>query len=274
MPPLSGKRTNKKNTIDLRLVRKWLKEAGNIALNQRDVLNATSKPDGTLVTEVDRNIQSLLVDRILDFYPGHGILAEEGVRREINSEYLWTIDPIDGTRAYVSGLPVWGISVGILRNGTPHAGLFFMPATGETYWGTDEEAFFNNQPISLLNHTDLQNHSAFIAVPSNTHQQYEISFPRLRSLGSATAHLAYVARGVALAALTRPIYIWDIAPVLPLLKANDIRLVYLSGKELDLHQLLDGSLSPEPLVAAPASIVKEVLTMIHRRESSIDSVPP
>jgi hypothetical protein len=79
---------------------------------------------------------------------------------------------------------------------------------------------------------------------------------------------------VALAALTRPIYIWDIAPVLPLLKANDIQLVYLSGKELDLHQLLDGSLSPEPLVAAPSGIVKEVLAMIHRKESSIQSVPP
>jgi fructose-1,6-bisphosphatase/inositol monophosphatase family enzyme len=152
--------------------------------------------------------------------------------------------------------------------------VFFMPATRETYWGTDEEAFFNDRPITSLNHTHLRDPSAFIAVPSNAHQQYEISFPRLRSLGSATAHLAYVARGAALAALTRPIYVWDIAPVLPLLNANDVRLVYLSGKELDLHQLLDGSLSPEPLVAASSGIVKDVLAMIHRREGSIESVPP
>lgn len=256
---------SKKEAIDMRLVRKWLKEAGKFALAQRPLLNTDLKTDGTLVTNVDLHIESLLVDHISQTYPDHQILSEEGNSHSNNDEFLWTIDPIDGTRVYISGLPVWGISVGILKQGDPYAGAFFMPSTGEMYWGTNDRGFFYNQPMPLQGNVDLRDRLAFIAVPSNAHNQYEISFPRLRSMGSTTAHLAYVARGVAMAALTRRIYIWDIASVLPLLKATGISLVYLSGKAFDPHELLDGCVAPEPLVAAPISIIEEVRGLIKRK---------
>jgi myo-inositol-1(or 4)-monophosphatase len=256
---------SKKDAIDLHLVQKWLKEAGKFAIAQHKLLSTDLKTDGTLVTNIDLHIESMLVDHISQTYPDHQILSEEGNNHKNDSEFLWVIDPIDGTRVYISGLPVWGISVGILKQGNPYAGAFFMPATGEMYWGTNDRGFFNNQPMSLQDNIDLQNRLAFIAVPSNAHNQYEISFRRLRSMGSTTAHLAYVARGVAMAALTRCIYIWDIASALPLLKATGISLVYLSGKAFDPHELLDGRPSPEPLVAAPAGIIEEVRTLIHMK---------
>jgi fructose-1,6-bisphosphatase/inositol monophosphatase family enzyme len=262
MKKSKAKTTNQKDAIDLRLVRKWLKEAGKFALAQRNLLRTDLKTDGTPVTDVDLHIESLLVDHISQTYPDHQILSEEGNSHSNNSEFLWTIDPIDGTRVYISGLPVWGISVGIFKQGSPYAGVFFMPATQEMYWGVGDKGFFNNQPMPLQNNIDMQNSLAFIAVPSNAHKHYEISFGRLRSLGSTTAHLAYVARGVAMAALTRRIYIWDLAAVLPLLKATGIGLVYLSGKAFDPHELLDGRPSPEPIVAAPVNIIEEVRTLI------------
>ncbi len=261
----TGKATNQKDAIDLRLVRKWLKEAGKFALTRRNLLSADLKTDGTLVTNVDLHIESMLVNHISQTYPDHQILSEEGNSHSNDGEFLWTIDPIDGTRVYVSGLPVWGISVGILKQGNPYAGAFFMPATGEMYWGIGDRGFFNNQPMPVQNNIDMQNSLAFIVVPSNTHKHYEISFHRLRSLGSTTAHLAYVARGVAMAALTRRIYIWDLAPVLPLLKATGISLIYLSGKTFDPRELLDGRPAPEPLVAAPADIIEEVRTLIQMK---------
>ena len=262
MKKSTAKTTNQKDAIDLRLVRKWLKEAGKFALTQRNLLSTELKADGTPVTNIDLQIESMLVDHISQTYPDHQILSEEGNSHSNNCEFLWTIDPIDGTRVYISGLPVWGISVGILKQGNPYAGAFFMPATGEMYWGIGDKGFFNNQPMPLQNNIDMQNSLAFIAVPSNTHRHYEISFNRLRSLGSTTAHLAYVARGVAMAALTRRIYLWDLAAVLPLLKATGISLVYLSGKAFDPHELLDGRPAPEPLVAASASIIEEVRSLI------------
>jgi myo-inositol-1(or 4)-monophosphatase len=255
----------KKEEINLRLVRNWIKEAGKFALSQRNLLNTDLKTDGTLVTNVDRHIEALLVHHISETYPDHQILSEEGNSKKNNGEFFWAIDPIDGTRVYISGLPVWGISVGVLKQGTPHAGVFFMPATGEMYWGTNNKGFFNNKPILQRDNIDLHSRLAFIAVPSNAHDEYKISFHRLRSLGSTVAHLAYVARGVAMAALTRRIYIWDIASVLPLLKATGISLIYLSGKAFDPHELLDGRMSPEPLVAAPASVIEEVRTLIQKK---------
>src|SRR5215211_8098150 len=103
----------KHTDINLQLVETWLREAGDIALRMRDSLHAAAKLDGSLVTNVDHQIEDYLYNQILQSYPKHQILAEEGTRLGNSGEYLWTIDPIDGTRAYASGLPVWGISIGI-----------------------------------------------------------------------------------------------------------------------------------------------------------------
>jgi fructose-1,6-bisphosphatase/inositol monophosphatase family enzyme len=147
--------------------------------------------------------------------------------------------------------------------------MFFMPAVNELYSATEEGAYFNHSPISPLSPVGLKNALAFIAVPSSAHLLYEIAFPRIRSLGSTTAHLAYVSRGVALAALTRRLYIWDIAPVMLLLKATGISIKYLSGRKFEMHQLLDGSTSPEPLVAAPLNLIESVRISIQRKSDMV-----
>jgi myo-inositol-1(or 4)-monophosphatase len=254
------------NDIDFQLVETWVREAGRIALEGRESLIAGSKDDGSLVTDVDHRIESYLYNQISRQYTDHQILAEEGTRQGGTSDYLWTVDPIDGTRAYASGLPVWGISIGILKGHEPYAGLFFMPAIGELYSGIQEKALLNNRVLPPLHTDGMMSPTSFLAVPSNAHRFFEISFGRLRSLGSATAHLAYVARGSALASLTRRLYIWDIAPVLPILNATGIALKYLSGRDFDLHHLLDASPSPEPLLAAPSNIIEDMRLLIRQKE--------
>jgi myo-inositol-1(or 4)-monophosphatase len=251
--------------IDLPLVETWLREAGDIALRGRGSLQSNSKRDGSLVTDVDHQIENYLFGQISQHYPGHQILAEEGARQGVNSEYLWTIDPIDGTRAYASGLPVWGPSIGILKNGEPYAGFFFMPLVGEFYFGTNDKAQLNHELITRPFVNKIERPLAFIAAPSSAHRHFEISFNRIRSLGSTTAHLVYVARGTALAALTRQLYLWDIAPVLPLLKVTRIALEYLSGRRFDLTLLFDGSPAPEPLIAAPAEVIGNIREMIRSK---------
>ena len=245
-------------TIDLALVENWLREAGEIALSRRKMLEISAKPDNTLVTDVDWQIEKFLVDNIIRSYPGHQVLAEETGIHGSTSEFLWAVDPIDGTRAFASGLPLWGISIGVLYRGEPYAGGLYLPAVGEIYLGSADGAFFNDQLLRSNKNTDIKNPMAFLAVPSNAHRLYEISFPRLRSLGSTTVHLVYVARGIATATLTRRIRIWDIAAVLPILSAVGIGLVYLSGKPFQINDVLGGELSPEPIVAAPISVLEEI----------------
>ena len=254
--------------VDLVLVENWLKEAGKIALSQRKVIETSSKPDNTLVTEADMQIENFLVENIIRSYPGHQVLAEEGGVHGSDSEFLWALDPIDGTRAFASGLPMWGISIGVLYRGIPHAGWINIPTTREIYRGFVDRAFYNNQPLQPNGNIDIQNPLAFMAVPSNAHLLYDISFPRLRSLGSTTVHLAYVARGIATAALTRRVRIWDLAAVLPILSAVGIGLTYLSGKSFQVHNLLDGRLSPEPIVAAPINILEDIRGLIRIKPSN------
>lgn len=253
--------------IDIHLIRDWLSEAGRIALSQWTDRIVDIKADLTPVTQIDTQIESFLLERIARTYPGHGVLAEEGSFRPGN-DFTWIIDPIDGTRAFASGLPVWGISMGVFHQGDPYVGAFYMPVTGDMYWGTRDEAFCNGRMLVPKPTVDLYSPLAFMVVPSSAHRHYDISYPRLRSLGSTTAHLAYVAHGIATAALTRQIRIWDIAAVLPSLRVSHTQLVYLSGKAFEPGDLLHGEMTPEPLIAAHSSIIDEVRVCIKPKLNS------
>ncbi len=249
----------------LQFIRPALLEAGRMALALHSELDdARIKTDETPVTKADEAIETLLVGHIRREFPRHYILAEEGSMGGNDAEFMWVIDPLDGTRAYVSGLPVWGISVGLLKKGKPLVGAFYMPAVNELYEGHGENVTFNGQPLPPPTGS-LSSRFAFLAVPSNCHLEYDISFGRLRSLGSTAAHLIYVMRGAAVGALTRQVRVWDIAGVLPMLWALGIELRYLSGAHFHIAKLLDGRRAPEPILVAPANVIDHLQGMIHPR---------
>jgi len=247
--------------IDLERIRTWVTEAGKIALSGSADRSVELKQDHTPVTEIDRQVEAYLLGQITRQYPGHGVLAEEGSSRP-GSDFTWIIDPIDGTRAFASGLPIWGIAVGVLHLGEPYAGMFYMPVTGDLFWGTREQAFHNGRPLIPQETVDLNSPLAYLLVPSSFHRYFETSFKRIRSLGSATAQLAYVVHGMATATVTRRIRIWDLAAILPYLGIARTRMVYLNGDPFQARDLLDGEAATQPLVAAHESILEQVLASI------------
>ncbi|MEK7328981.1 MAG: inositol monophosphatase, partial [Chloroflexota bacterium] len=227
-------------------VRSWLKEAGQIALNCFNQPQVDFKHDNSPVTQADRDIESLLVERIKKAYPDHGILAEEGTNVK-GGEYVWALDPIDGTRAFSVGLPFWGIAIGLLHQSQPVAGAYYMPYLNEMYWATEADGpYFNNRLLRGAIATEWDDRLMFLAVPSNAHQIYNIGFSRTRALGSAVAHLVYVARGAAIGALLRRVSLWDLAAGLPILWRAGGAIRYLSGALVDIGILLDGKPAPEP----------------------------
>jgi myo-inositol-1(or 4)-monophosphatase len=253
------------DAIDLSLVREWVAEAGCIALSHHHQVDVRFKDDGTPTTSADREIESYLLGRLSEYYPHHQIIGEEGGVHTGDSDFVWAIDPIDGSRAFASGLPVWGISVGVLRCGGPYAGVFYMPAVEEMYWSDGGRSFCNGSPISRRSSVRFDDPLTFLAVPSNAHHVYEIEFPRVRSLGSTTAHLVYVARGAAIGALTRRVKIWDLAGVLPILNQTGVSLVYLSGAPFDICAIVNGKPAPEPIVAAHTDVIDRVRNSIRMR---------
>lgn len=240
--------------MDIEQIMAWARESGVIALRHYRTGEARRKPDRSFVTAADEAIERLLRGYIMAAYPQHGIVGEEGRNHNAAAEYVWAIDPIDGTGAFVSGLPIWGISIGLLRRGEPVLGCFYMPVLDEMYTAPlDGPARFNGQPITAL-HENLLDSEAYICVPSNAHRRYAIDYPgKTRSFGSMAAYVIYVARGSAVGALIGTPKVWDIAAALAILRraGGDARLLR-SGERLDLQPMLGGKPAPGPVIVGSA----------------------
>lgn len=89
------------------------------------------------VTEADRQAEAAVRAVIESHFPDHAIIGEEWDDKPSQSPYSWVIDPIDGTRAFISGVPVWGTLIGLMNNGHAFAGLMAQPFTGEMWIGID-----------------------------------------------------------------------------------------------------------------------------------------
>ncbi|MCO5065038.1 MAG: histidinol-phosphatase [Rhizobiaceae bacterium] len=94
------------------------------------------------VTEADRQAEKAIRALINDSYPGHGILGEEFGAENADAEFVWVIDPIDGTRSFISGIPLWGTLVGLTRNGDAIAGMMAQPFIGELFYADGKGAFY------------------------------------------------------------------------------------------------------------------------------------
>src|SRR6185312_5580228 len=100
------------------------------------------------VTAADREAEMAIRAGLAEAYPTHGILGEEFETLRPHAEYCWVIDPIDGTRAFILGLPLWGTLIGLTRGGSPLLGLMDQPFTGERFWSGETESFFRHGGVT------------------------------------------------------------------------------------------------------------------------------
>ena len=129
----------------LAFARQTIEAAGSIALQYFRVPLAVENKAGDRrfdpVTRADREIEAYIRDRISAAYPGHAIVGEEAGLRTGRDRYKWFIDPIDGTKAYISGMPLWGILLGVMEDEVCRFGLMHQPYLQETYIGSVQGAY-------------------------------------------------------------------------------------------------------------------------------------
>jgi inositol-phosphate phosphatase/L-galactose 1-phosphate phosphatase/histidinol-phosphatase len=101
----------------------------------RSDLKVEDKADESPVTVADRQTEERIRQEIESRFPDHGIFGEEFGRSNTQSEFTWIIDPIDGTRSFIGGVPLFGMLLGVLQGGEPVAGVIRMPALAECYAG-------------------------------------------------------------------------------------------------------------------------------------------
>lgn len=94
------------------------------------------------VTEADREAERAIRALIGEAFPDHGIFGEEFGIENGDSQYQWIIDPIDGTRSFISGMPLWGTLVGFMKDGDAVAGMMSQPFTGELFFANEEGCFY------------------------------------------------------------------------------------------------------------------------------------
>ncbi|WP_299843114.1 inositol monophosphatase family protein [uncultured Roseovarius sp.] len=108
------------------------------------------KQDASFVTATDKAVEVALREMIQDTYPDHGILGEEFENTNTDAEFVWVLDPIDGTAALVAGIPVYGSLIGLAWNGAPFVGVIEHPMTSDRWVGVAGSfARFNGNPIRV-----------------------------------------------------------------------------------------------------------------------------
>ncbi len=148
-----------------------------------------SKSDGSPVTATDRAVENRLRELIEDSYPGHGVVGEEYGESSSDRELIWVLDPIDGTLAFMAGIPVYGTLIALLENRAPVLGIIDMPATGERWIGCHGEATTcNGEPVCARRCEDL---SAALLSTSNPDFFSASDLPVLERLKAATAWAVY-----------------------------------------------------------------------------------
>ncbi len=122
----------------------------------RTPLEVTAKLDASPVTVADRSAEASMRRLINLHAPSHGILGEEHGRERMDADYLWVLDPIDGTKSFITGSPLWGTLVALLHHGKPVLGLVDMPMLGERWFASSgQSAQCNGQAVHVSACRDL-----------------------------------------------------------------------------------------------------------------------
>ena len=126
-------------------------EAAKVTLNYfRKTIPVDDKADKSPVTQADREIEQVLRALIKHHYPDHGIIGEEFGNERTDAEYVWCLDPIDGTKSFITGRPLFGTIIGLLHDGKPVVGIIDQAFTKERWFGiADKIATYNDKRVRV-----------------------------------------------------------------------------------------------------------------------------
>ena len=199
----------------------------------------TTKPDLTPVSDADRAAETAIRERLARARPDDGVLGEEfGETHGAGNGRRWVLDPIDGTKNFVRGIPVWGSLIALERDGEPAVGVVSAPALGRRWWAArGEGAYADGHPIRVSGVTRLAD--AQISYDSMVgFERYGLGPVALelerrcwrgRGLGDFWSHVL-VAEGAVDIAVEPAVALWDVAPILVIVEEAGGRFTSITGE--------------------------------------------
>ncbi|NML14662.1 inositol monophosphatase family protein [Azohydromonas caseinilytica] len=189
-----------------------------------DLLRINTKGPNDFVSEVDQAAEQVIIETLLQAYPGHGILAEESGREHgaRNSEYVWIIDPLDGTTNFIHGFPVYAVSIALAHRGVVQQAVVYDPTRNDLFYATKGRgAYLNDRRLRVSKRTRMQDALIGTGFPfrrGDNFKRYLKMFEEvmqqcagLRRPGAAALDLCYVAAGYYDAFFETGLNPWDVA---------------------------------------------------------------
>ena len=176
-----------------------------------------------LVTEIDTKIEKTVRKLITKRYPEHNVLGEELGKVNSNSDFTWIIDPIDGTKAFVSGIPVFTFLLSLKYKSNYLLGIVDQPLLKERYWNFNNKSYLNKKIIKTRKCNSFPAASVAITEPQMFSDFNEINnsiFKKFNFIRWGTDALGYMrcAEGIIDGVIERDIKIWDLAAIEPIIK--------------------------------------------------------
>lgn len=231
----------------LNIILNFMKEAGEIALNFQNNLSANIKKDETIVTEADLTISRLFHEKLENFVKNdnHKILDEENLpeAKELfnkKNEYLWTLDPIDGTTTYYHGFPLWAIAVSLYKNLRPYISCMYLPKMQELVYTDGVNTYFIKNAFCENETKQILENRPHILTKKSVILEHKLqNFNRLKyttlDLYSSYVLAFYTITGRSVGCFfNKPMKLWDITATLPLAKNLGLTFKNIkSGEELE-----------------------------------------
>ena len=201
-----------------------------------------------LVTEIDKAAEKKIIEFIHKEYPGHNIFAEESGKLDGNSEYTWVVDPLDGTVNFAHGLPLFSVSIGLMKNDEIIAGAVYDVMMDQMYTAEKGSgAFQNGKRIRVSDNNDLQKSMLVTGFPydikenpKNAIEKFNVFLVEARAvrrLGSAAIDCCYVASGVFDGFWEVSLNLWDMCAGQLLIEEAGGKVTNMSGGKVDYNSV-------------------------------------
>ncbi|QQR38085.1 inositol monophosphatase family protein [Devosia rhizoryzae] len=250
-------------TVATRIIR----DAGQLALayfrRYRSLAVETKSGQQDIVSEADRQVETLIREALITSFPEDGLVGEEHGVQKGTSGFTWLIDPIDGTSPFLHGLRTWCVVLALIEKNRPVAGLIYDPSADELFVAVlGQGATMNGAPITVDQSSTLQQGltaiSAVVEVPGAQiagmiERLHDLGGAYIR-LGSAALTLAYVAAGRLVGYFERQLHSWDCVAGLLIVKE--------AGGTVSVFPLADGPLEIGPAYAASPTVHNPLANLI------------
>jgi inositol-phosphate phosphatase/L-galactose 1-phosphate phosphatase/histidinol-phosphatase len=191
----------------------------------RQKLDIIDKADESPVTKADRECEAALREKITAAFPDHGIVGEEFGAERADAEYVWVLDPLDGTRSFITGRPLFGTLIALTRGGKPILGVIDMPILGDLFLGVaGQPSTLNREPINSRACAALADAYFSTISPQMFRDENAARFERLTGQAKSTTfggdcyQYAMVATGFIDLVVERGLGIYDYLALVPVIE--------------------------------------------------------